>query len=407
MCARTDIGHGTGRQLEVADIFRAHDEAYRQTHHLSGGQRRAMRDIIACRTALLGGHMTRCDYCGVQEVRYHSCRNRHCPKCQTLAKVKWVEARQQELLPVPYFHCVFTLPHRLNTLAQGNPRELYGLLFQSASQTLQTFGRDTKWLGGELGITMVLHTWNQVLEHHIHVHCVVTGGALSPEQDRWIATNHRDFLFPVKALSKVFRSKYLKGLERAYAQGQLHLAGQTAPLNNVETFQRFVKPLWKQKWVVYAKPPFGSAQKVVDYLGRYTHRVAISNNRLVAFQDGQVSFKWRDSRRGNKLDILTVEAEEFIRRFLLHVLPRGLMRIRHYCILGNRCRKAQLSACRVLLDQPEPIPRPPESAAELMRRLKGIDIDRCPHCQKGHLEMIMTIHPLWQIDLMPYETQPP
>lgn len=407
MCARTDIGHGTGQRLEVADIFRAHGEAYQQTHHLSGGQLRAMRDIEACRTALLGGHMTRCDHCGVQEVRYHSCRNRHCPKCQTLAKVKWVEARQQELLPVPYFHCVFTLPHRLNTLAQGNPRELYGLLFRSASETLQTFGRDAKWLGGELGITMVLHTWNQVLEHHIHVHCVVTGGALAPEQDRWIATKRRDFLFPVKALSKVFRSKYLQGLEQAYAQGQLQFAGQTAHLGNEKTFQRFLKPLWKQKWVVYAKPPFGSAQKVVDYLGRYTHRVAISNNRLVTFQDGQVSFKWRDSRRGNKLDIMTLEAAEFIRRFLLHVLPRGLMRIRHYGVLGNRCRKGQLSACRTLLDQPEPIPRPPESVAELMRRLKGIDIDRCPHCQKGRLEVIMTIHPLWQIDLMPHETQPP
>jgi hypothetical protein len=407
MWARTDIGHGTRQRIEVADIFRTHGEVYRQTHHLSGAQLRVMRDIEACRTALLGGHMTRCNHCGVQEVRYHSCRNRHCPKCQTLAKVKWVEARQQELLPVPYFHCVFTLPHQLNVLAQGNPRELYGLLFQSASQTLQTFGRDTQWLGGELGITMVLHTWNQVLEHHIHVHCVVTGGALSPEQDRWIATQRRDFLFPVKALSKVFRSKYLKDLEQAYAQGQLQFAGQTAHLGNVKTFQRFLKPLWKQKWVVYAKPPFGSAQKVVDYLGRYTHRVAISNNRLVTFQDGQVSFEWRDSRRGNKLDIMTLEAEEFIRRFLLHVLPRGLMRIRHYGVLGNRCRKVQLSACRALLGQPEPSPRLPESVAELMRRLKGIDIDRCPHCQKGRLEVIMMIHPLWQIDLLPHETQPP
>jgi len=407
MWARTDIGHGTRQRIEVADIFRTHGEVYRQTHHLSGAQRRVMRDIEACRTALLGGHMTRCNHCGVQEVRYHSCRNRHCPKGQTLAKVKWVEARQQELLPVPYFHCVFTLPHQLNVLAQGNPRELYGLLFQSASQTLQTFGRDTKWLGGELGITMVLHTWNQVLEHHIHVHCVVTGGALSPEQDRWIATQRRDFLFPVKALSKVFRSKYLKALEQAYAQGQLQFAGQTAPLGNVKTFQRFLKPLWKQKWVVYAKPPFGSAQKGVDYLGRYTHRVAISNHRLVTFQDGQVSFKWRDSRRGNKLDIMTLEAEEFIRRFLLHVLPRGLMRIRHYGVLGNRCRKGQLSACRALLGQPEPSPRLPESVAELMRRLKGIDIDRCPHCQKGRLEVIMMIHPLWQIDRLPHETQPP
>jgi hypothetical protein len=407
MCARTDIGHGTGQRIEVADIFRAHSEVYRQTHHLSGGQLRVMRDIEACRTALLGGHMTRCDYCGAQEVRYHSCRNRHCPKCQTLAKVTWVEARQQELLPIPYFHCVFTLPHQLNALAQGNPRELYGLLFQSASETLQTFGRDAKWLGGELGITMVLHTWNQVLEHHIHVHCVVTGGALAPEHDRWIATKRRDFLFPVKALSKVFRSKYLGALGRAYRQGELLFTSATQAWREPKGFKRLLDSLFKQDWVVYAKAPFGSAGHVMNYLGRYTHRVAISNNRLVAFQDGQVSFEWRDSRRGNKHEVMTLKAEEFIRRFLLHVLPRGLMRIRHYGVLGNRCRKVQLSACRALLGQPEPIPRPTESVAELMRRLKGIDIDRCPHCQKGRLEVIMTIHPLWQIDLLPHETQPP
>ena len=214
-----------------------------------------MRDIEACRTALLGGHMTRCDSCGTQVVRYHSCRNRHCPKCQTLSKVKWVEARQQELLPVPYFHCVFTLPHRLNALAQGNPRQLYGLLFQSASETLQTFGGDTRWLGGELGITMVLHTWNQVLDHHIHVHCVVTGGALAPEHERWIATKRRDFLFPVKALSKVFRSKYLDALGRAYRQGELEFTDATQKWREPKSFERLVNSLFKQDWVVYAKPP--------------------------------------------------------------------------------------------------------------------------------------------------------
>jgi Putative transposase/Transposase zinc-binding domain len=407
MCARTDIGHGTGQRLEVADIFRTHGEAYRQSLHLSDRQRRAMRDIEACRTALLGGHMTRCDHCQAQVVRYHSCRNRHCPKCQTLAKVKWVEARQQELLPVPYFHCVFTLPHQLNTLAQGNPHQLYGLLFQSASETLQTFGRDTRWLGGELGITMVLHTWNQVLEHHIHVHCVVTGGALAPEHDRWIATKRRDFLFPVKALSKVFRSKYLGALGRAYRQGELEFTHATQKWHEPKGFERLVDSLFKQDWVVYAKPPFGSASHVMNYLGRYTHRVAISNNRLVAFQEGQVAFEWRDSRRGNQRAIMTLEAQEFIRRYLLHVLPRGLMRIRHYGVLGNRCRKVQLSACRALLGQPEPIRRPPESAAVMMRRLTGMDIDRCPHCHKGGLEVIMTIYPLWQLELLPHETQPP
>lgn len=407
MCARTDIGHGTGQQLEVADVFRVHGEAYRQQHHLSGGQLRVMRDIEACRTALLGGHMSKCDHCNAQVVRYHSCRNRHCPKCQTLAKAKWVEARQQELLAVPYFHCVFTLPHQLNVLAPSHSQQLYGLLFQSASETLQTFGRDAKWLGGELGITMVLHTWNQVLERHIHVHCVVTGGALSPERDRWIATKRRDFLFPVKALSKVFRSKYIDALSKAHRQGEFEVANATQAWHEPRGFKRLVDSLFKQNWVVYAKAPFGSAEQVVSYLGRYTHRVAISNNRLVALQDGHVSFQWRDSRRGNKLDVMILKAEEFIRRFLLHVLPKGFMRIRHYGVLGNRCRKGQLSACRALLGQPEPPPRPPESVAELMHRLKGIDIDRCPHCQKGRLEVIMTIYPLWQIGLLPHETQPP
>ena len=296
--------------LEVADIFRRYGAAYRRAQRLLPSQLRAMQDIEACRTAYFGGHLKQCDHCGGQVYAYHSCRNRHCPKCQTLAKVKWVEARQQELLPVPYFHCVFTLPHRLNVLAQGNPRQLYGLLFHSASETLQTFGRDTRWLGGELGITMVLHTWNQVLEHHIHVHCVVTGGALAPEHDRWIATKRRDFLFPVKALSKVFRSKYLGALGRAYRQGELEFTDATQSWREPKGFKRLVDSLFKQDWVVYAKAPFGSAEYVMNYLGRYTHRVAISNNRLVALQDGQVSFEWRDSRRGNKRAVMTLEAEE-------------------------------------------------------------------------------------------------
>ena len=218
MCTRPDTRHGTGQRMEVADIFRAHGDAYQQTHRLSGGQRRVMQDLMACRTAALGGQMTQCDHCGAHVVRYHSCQNRHCPKCQTLAKVRWVEARLRELFPVPYFHGVFTLPHALNALAQGNPRLLYGLLFQTASATLQTFGRDPKWLGGELGITMVLHTWSQTLEHHIHVHCVVTGGALAPDQGRWLPTARRDFLFPVKALSRVFRGKYLTALQEPIAK---------------------------------------------------------------------------------------------------------------------------------------------------------------------------------------------
>lgn len=406
MTARCNAGHGTQPVIEVADIFRAHGELYRQTHRLSGSQLRVMRDIEACRTAQLGGHLAQCDHCGAQVVRYHSCRNRHCPKCQTLTQVRWVEARLQDLLPVPYFHCVFTLPHNLNPLAQGNPRCLYGLLFQSASATLQTFGRDPKWLGGELGVTMVLHTWGQTLEQHIHVHCVVTGGALAADGEQWIATRRRDFLFPVRALSQVFRGKYLGALAQAYHRGDLAFGGQTEPLREVRAFEAFTGSLRQQEWVVYAKAPFGSVQKVIDYLGRYTHRVAISHHRLVAVEHGQVSFRWRDYRQGNRVKVMTLEAAEFIRRFLLHTLPRGLMRIRHYGVLGNRCRRAKLALCRLRLNQPEPPPPSPESAAALMSRLTGIDIERCPHCQQGRLKVIMTLHPSWQIDQLPFETHP-
>ncbi len=394
MAARCHAGHGTPRRLEVADSFRIHGEDYRQSHHLSGAQLRVMRDIEACRTARLGGHLMQCDHCGVQVVRYRSCGNRHCPKCQTLTQVRWVEARLQDLLPVPYFHCVFTLPHELNPLAQGNPRCLYGLLFQSASQTLQTFGRDPKRLGGELGMTMVLHTWSQTLEHHIHVDCVVTGGALASHPERWIVTRQPNFLFPVKALAKLFRIKYLKGLEQAYERGDLGFGGQTTPLSEAKAFKSFVRTLQKQDWVVYAKPPFGSPNKVIDYLGRYTHRVAISHHRLVAFEQGQISFRWRDSRDCHRIKVMTLDASEFIRRFLLHTIPTGFMRIRHYSLLGNRCRRSKLATCRGLLDHPEPLPKPAEEAAALMRRLTGIDIERCPHCKKGRLEVMITIHPL-------------
>jgi hypothetical protein len=302
---------------------------------------------------------------------------------------------------------VFTLPHPLNPLAHGNPRLLYGLLFQTAAATLQTFGRDPKWLGGELGITMVLHTWSQSLEHHIHVHCVVTGGALAPEGDRWIPTKRRDFLFPVKALSRVFRGKYLTALQSAYAQDHLQFAGATAPLGDARTFQRFLTPLWQQPWVVYAKPPFASAQHVLSYLGRYTHRVALSNDRLVALRAGQVVFRWHDRRRRNRPKVMTVAAEEFIRRFLLHVLPAGFLRIRHYGVLGNRCRTPKLATCRRLFAQPAPAMLPRESAAMVMRRLTGIDIERCPQCHQGRLVVIATQQPRRLPGLVSETARPP
>ena len=407
MCTQPDTGHEAAQQVEVADIFRTHGAAYQQRHRLTGGQRRVMQDIIACRTAALGGQLAQCDHCSAQVLRYHSCQNRHCPTCQTLAKVRWVEARLRDLLPIPYFHCVFTLPHTLNPLAQGNPCVLYSLLFQTAAATLQTFGRDPTWLGGELGITMVLHTWSQTLEHHIHVHCVVTGGALAPDGDRWIPTKRRDFLFPVKALSRVFRGKYLAALQGAYTQDRLQWAGSTAALGDARTFQRFLAPLWQQPWVVYAKPPFASAQHVLSYLGRYTHRVALSNDRLVPMRDGQVGLRWRERRHRNRPRVMTLSAEEFIRRFLLHVLPAGFMRIRYYGVVGNRCRSPKLAVCRGLFAQLALPVLPRESAATVMRRLTGIDIERCPQCHQGRLVVIATLHPLRLPGLASETARPP
>ena len=407
MCPRPDTEHEATQQVEVADIFRTHGAAYQQWHRLSGGQRRGMQDIIACRTAALGGQLAQCDHCGAQVLRQHSCQNRHCPTCQTLAKVRWVEARLHDLLPIPYFHGVFPLPHTLHPLAQGTPRVLYGLLFQTASATLQTFGRDPKWLGGELGITMVLHTWSQTLEYHLHVHCVVTGGALAPDGSRWIPTKRRDFLFPVKALARVFRGTSLTALQNAYAQDRLQFAGATAPLGEARPFQRVLAPLWQQPWGVYAKPPFASAQHVLSYLGRYTHRVALSNDRLVALRAGQVVFRWHDRRRRNRPKVMTVAAEEFIRRFLLHVLPAGFLRIRHYGVLGNRCRTLQLATCRRLFAQPAPAMLPRESAAMVMRRLTGIDIERCPQCHQGRLVVIATQQPRRLPGLVSETARPP
>ncbi|HEY5864247.1 MAG TPA: transposase, partial [Candidatus Tectomicrobia bacterium] len=263
-----------------------------------------------------------------------------------------------------------------------------------ASATLQTFGRDPRWLGGELGITMVLHTWSQTLDYHIHVHCLVTGGALAPDASRWIPTKRRDFLFPVKALGTVFRSKYLGALQRTYTEDRLQFAGSTAPLREAQAFQRLLAPLWQQPWVVYAKPPFASAQHVLAYLGRYTHRVALSNDRLVALREGQVMFQWRDRRRGNRAKVMTLAVDEFIRRFLLHVLPKGFIRIRHYGVLGNRCRTPQVAACRRLFAQPALPPRAYDSATTVMQRLTGIDIERCPQCHQGRLVVMTTLYPL-------------
>jgi len=391
-------------RLEVATLFRRYGEAYRERYHLSAGQARAMRAIEACRTEAMGGHLQACDRCGAVTLRYHSCRDRHCPKCQTLAKERWVEARRGELLATRHDHVVFTLPHALNPLIQGNPRQLYGLLFAAAADTLLAFGRDPRWIGGEIGITLVLHSWGQNLGQHVHVHGLVTAGGLSPDGGRWLPARRR-FLFPVRALSRVFRGKYLELLVRAHRRGTLAFGGSTAGLADRPAFMRFIATLRRADWVVYAKPPFAGPEQVIAYLGRYTHRVAIANDRLVALEDDHVSFRWRDYRDSARCKTMRLEAVEFIRRFLLHVLPQGFMRIRHYGLFANRQRRTKLARCRELLAQPEPKAPPKESVAAMMRRVTGRDILACPHCGEGRLQVVAILRPQrWTAH---YATGPP
>ncbi|MGH7644142.1 MAG: IS91 family transposase, partial [Gemmatimonadales bacterium] len=367
---------------------------YRQTHPLARAQRRAMHAIETCRTAALGGHRDTCDRCGAVQLSYNSCRNRHCPKCQTLAKERWLDARRAELLPVEYFHLVFTLPHTLNPLAQGNPRVLYTLLFHAVANTLTTFARDPRHLGGDLGGTAILHTWGQNLSQHLHLHCVVTGGALAPDGTRWISAPP-GFLFPVRALAAVFRGKFLDALRRAFAKGALVFAGSVAPLAEPAAFAAWLAQLRQPDWVVYAKRPFAGPLQVLEYLGRYTHRVALSNDRLLNFDDGSVRFRWKDYADGNRVKVMELTAEEFIRRFLLHVVPGGFVRIRHFGFLANRTRKTKLARCRELLAQaPPPAGLPRESAQALMLRLTGIDIARCAVCQQGRLRRTEILAPM-------------
>lgn len=339
---------GTRPRYEVADIVRTYGAMYRRTHPVPGAHEVVLRAIARCRTAALGGHVEVCAGCEATRIAYNSCRNRHCPKCQGAARAKWLAAQQALLLPVEYFHIVFTLPHELNALLRCNPRRLYALLFRAAAATLQTFARDPKHLGAELGVTAVLHTWGQNLAQHVHVHCVVTGGGLSLDGQHWVSTR-RGFLFPVRALSKVFREKFLAGLRRLHRCERLTFAGDSAPLAQPATWTRWLHQLRGTNWVVYAKPPFGGPERVLKYLSRYTHRVAIANERLLFVGDGVVRFQWKDYADHNRVKVLTLTAEEFLRRFLLHVVPRGFMRIRHFGLLANRQRADKLARCRTLL----------------------------------------------------------
>jgi Putative transposase/Transposase zinc-binding domain len=357
-------------RAELADIFRSHGESYHKTHSLSASQRKVMRAVSVCRTKELGGHLKQCDTCGFEHPSYNSCRNRHCPKCQSLAKAKWLEKQNSELLPVGYFHLVFTLPHELNCLILANKKILLTLLFKAVSQTLLEFGRSR--LGGTVGIIAVLHTWDQTLKDHFHLHCLVPAGALSLDHSRWILAR-KNFLFPITALSLVFRAKFLELLKHNIDRGKITVANNETPA------------LWKKSWVVYAKKPFGSPQTVLDYLARYTHRVALSNDRIVKLENGQVTLSYRDRKDGDRKKTIPLEAHEFIRRFLLHVIPKGFVRVRHFGFLANRS-KSLLSKCRQLLDLDPTVPKlSQKSVPEMMLQLTGIDISRCPLCPKGTL----------------------
>jgi hypothetical protein len=354
---------------EVADIFRLYGEMYRCAYPVPPAHQKVMRDIEACRTAQLGGHAEHCPTCGFERYAYNSCRNRHCPKCQTFTKVQRVEDRKAELLPVPYFHLVFTVPHALNPLILAHKRSLLTLLFNAASHTLVQFGHRN--LGGQIGCTMVLHTWDQTLGAHFHVHCIIAAGALSSNGERWIEADPR-FLFPVRALSTVFRGKFCAALAQAGSTGAVPLP---------EGFAQLRDQLYAQEWIVYAKPPFAGPAHVLDYVGRYTHRVAIANHRLLDVRDGRVRFAYRNRRQGNRVQTMTLAADEFIRRFLLHVLPHGFMRLRHYGFLANRHKARTLRRCRELLGQPSPPPpRRPKSVVQWMQEVTGLDLTQCPYC---------------------------
>ena len=378
-------GEGKARP-ELADIFRQYGQSYRRTHRLPASHLKVIRAVSVCRTKELGGHLKKCDSCGFEHPTYNSCLNRHCPKCQSLAKAKWLKKQTSELLPVGYFHLVFTLPHELNWLILSCKKLLLSLLFKAVSETLLEFG--ATHLGGTLGIIAVLHTWDQTLKDHFHLHCLIPAGALSFDQSRWISAR-KNFLFHVKALSPAFRRKFLRSLERAFDQGKLKLPGQSVSLANDKPWEQRLAALRKKKWVVFAKRPFSSPHKVLDYLGRYTHRVALSNDRILSVENGQVSFSYRDRKDKDRKKTLTLDAQEFIRRFLLHVIPEGFMRIRHFGFLANRAKKQNLSRCRELLGLNPALPEIPDrSTQDLLLELTGIDISRCPNCKKGTMVIV-------------------
>jgi hypothetical protein len=384
----------TSDSLEVADILRQHGTVYQESHKLPRNHLRVMHAIEVCRTAALGGHKDKCDHCGHLEMSYNSCRNRHCPKCQTLTKEKWIEARSDDLLPVEYFHVVFTIPSELNPIVSMNRKVMYDLLFRSVSETLMELANDPKHLGAKIGVISILHTWGQNLMDHPHIHCIVTGGGLSSDGNRWISCR-KGFFLPVRVMSALFSGKFLNHLKHCFKNGTLVFDGAIRHIKEPETFESFRSQFYHKKWVVYCKPPFGGPKGVLQYLGRYTHRVAISNNRILANRDGKVSFLWRDYADDNRQKTMTLKADEFIRRFLLHVLPERFVRIRHFGLLANRNRKDNIAACHKMLGG-ENVTKEKrrETWQEQLLRICGIDVTVCPICQKGKMCRIERLLPV-------------
>ena len=391
----------TRPQLEVAEVIRSCRDAFLEQYGagLTTEQRRVLDDLTACRTAALGGHVLECPECGHQEVSYNSCGNRHCPKCQGTAAARWLEAQAADLLETPYFHVVFTLPGALGPVARHNPREVYGLLMRVAAETLLEVAANPIHLGAEVGVLAVLHTWGQNLALHPHVHCVVTGGGLAPDASRWVA-GREDFFLPVRVLSRVFRGKFLSGLRAAFRRGRLRFPGELAPLSGSDRFNALLSEVVRTEWVVYAKPPFGGgAETVLKYLARYTHKAAISNHRLVDLADGRVSFRWKDYAHGGRQGIMTIDSVEFVRRFLMHVLPPGFVRVRHYGLLANRHRQEKLARCRELIGMAvtpqadtaptdaDPVTPPGHDAAVTPTRV-------CPRCGSGRMVVVAEFPPM-------------
>ena len=376
-------------KYEVGDIFRRYGKDYQKANFLSYKKLKVMNHITVCRTAQLGGHIEQCDQCGFERIAYNSCRDRHCPKCQIMVKEKWLNDRKADLLPCNYFHLVFTVPHKLNPIILSNKKIMLNNLFTAVNQTLQAFAKDPQWkVQGQLGFICVLHTWSQKLTDHFHIHCLVSGGALSFDKKCWNPSKN-SFLFRAQSLAKEFKKRYLGLFEKAYLNNDLFLPGETAIYKSQKEFKSFIKSLFMMKWITYAKRPFAGPEQVLEYLGRYTHRVAISNNRIKSIDNGQVCFEYKDRTDNNTTKTMMISAHEFIRRFLLHVLPHNFMKIRYFGFLSHRNKKQAVALIRKLIGPNAALPEKlKETVLEMMLRLTGQDILCCPNCKKGKMTII-------------------